>query len=288
MHSETGKFSQTVMQTLGISSVLTIACRHFHALHADGTVSSYGTESQFCGVLGLGGDGVDAIRGIKAHGFGGDGRLLPQCTTTGRRVWFEKEKRDWMNYIRTGGRDRREAEERMNMMYENDSIRAEVSEWFEDKLRNWEDVLSAEGSEPDPEDDGLPAYYALSVAAAGWHSGALVLRNEKKANKVLSRYEKQGPDHAEGQSFSFSQAELSIISLIERTRSTVIELGRSFLGLPIAGQTRAPETEEHSWAWGNEAFPRLRLSDGQTMPGEVAVEEWTTPKWQQEEEVRVT
>ena len=54
------------------------------------------------------------------------------------------------------------------------NVQGEVSEWFEQEGRAWDQ---------DRGEDGLGAYFALRVSAAGWHSGALVLVNEELAQK---------------------------------------------------------------------------------------------------------
>jgi len=158
---------------------------HFHALHAPGYITSYGKEPQGSGALGLGGHGVPEgrLRGIRNQGIGGDGWLVPHAYTEGRRVWFEPDKREWITFLTSGGVDQREAAERLRMAIGSPDMNAqgEVSEWVEQEGRDWERKYGV-GQEPD--DDGLGAYFALSVCAAGWHSGALVLVNEEKAKKL--------------------------------------------------------------------------------------------------------
>jgi SCF-associated factor 1 len=60
------------------------------------------------------------------------------------------------------------------MFNDEQSVQGEVSEWIEQEGRAWDQ---------DSDEDGLGAYFALRVSAAGWHSGALVLVNEELANK---------------------------------------------------------------------------------------------------------
>jgi SCF-associated factor 1 len=92
-------------------------------------------------------------------------------------------------------------------------VQGEVSEWIEQESKEWD---------KNTDDDGLGAYFALRVSAAGWHSGALVLVNEDLANK------------------------------------------------------------HQGYSLENKSFPRLRLSDGTEMPGEVDFDEWREgrPEWQ--------
>ncbi|KAF2156692.1 hypothetical protein K461DRAFT_219850 [Myriangium duriaei CBS 260.36] len=159
---------------------------HFLALHKDGYITSYGTESQGCGSLGLGGhrDPEGRLRGIRYNGLSHDGKLVPHAYTTGRRVWFEPEKREWIKFLLSGGRDPQEAVERMRMTHDN-NVQAEVSEWIEQEGNAW--GTRNDGHEPPPvvqEEDDLSPYFALSVTAAGWHSGSLVLVNDAAASRI--------------------------------------------------------------------------------------------------------
>ncbi|EMC98263.1 hypothetical protein BAUCODRAFT_67000 [Baudoinia panamericana UAMH 10762] len=187
---------------------------HFHALHSSGYITSYGTEPGACGALGLGGHGdpEGRLRGIRYQGIGGDGRLVPHAYIEGRRVWFEEEKQDWITFITAGGVDPAEAAERLRMALGSPDIRCqgEVSEWIEQQGRDWESKFNLQSAD----DDGLGAYFALSVSAAGWHSGALMLVNEDLAAKG------------------------------------------------------------YKYVWAYDHFPRLRLSNGAEMPGNVPFDEW--------------
>ena len=149
---------------------------HYLALHSDGKITSYGTELQACGALGLGEEGPQGkARGVVYDRFQRDGRLLPHAYTCGRQVWFDPRKKDWIQQIiQNGGNDPDEARERMEAFEAEANVQGEVSEWIEQEAREWD---------KDTCDDGLGAYFALSVSAAGWHSGALVLVNEELAQK---------------------------------------------------------------------------------------------------------
>ncbi|KAK3059912.1 hypothetical protein LTS18_009774, partial [Coniosporium uncinatum] len=155
---------------------------HFHALHANGSITSYGTEPQACGALGLGGSGdpEGRLRGIRYLGAGRDGRLVPHAYAKGRQVWFQKDKATWIRFLASGGRDPDEGKERLRMMVVEPNVQGEVSEWVEQWGRDWD---RRPGVEEDDE-DGLGAHFALGVAAAGWHSGALVLVNEGLEKRV--------------------------------------------------------------------------------------------------------
>jgi len=60
------------------------------------------------------------------------------------------------------------------------NVQGEVSEWVEQWGRDWDRRTGVE----EADEDGLGAHFALSVAAAGWHSGALVLVNEGLERRV--------------------------------------------------------------------------------------------------------
>lgn len=147
-------------------------------------------------------------------------------------------------------------------------MRAYVSEYFEERLRDWQYAA------PTDEDDGLPAYYALSVAAAGWHSGALVLVNEEKVarNRALYRVKTNEPVT------STSRENSAIPGFVP---ALLIESAKRFLGLDSA----VDDEKNYKWTWLDETFPRLRLSDGTVMPGEVPVLDWKPPKWLEVEHV---
>ena len=152
---------------------------HYLALHSNGKITSYGMELQACGALGLGGDYEGCARGITHNGMGHDGRLLPHAYTHGRQVWFDREKQDWLSHLVQGGKDTEEANERLQLFRTTPEVQGEVSEWIEQQGRAWDSKNTGE--------DGLGAYFALSISAAGWHSGALMLVNEELTNQESTR-----------------------------------------------------------------------------------------------------
>ncbi|KAI9716613.1 MAG: hypothetical protein M1828_007591 [Chrysothrix sp. TS-e1954] len=273
---------------------------HFHALHADGSITSYGRESRFCGSLGLGDGGVDIVRGIHSLGWRGDGGLVPQSQTTGRRVAFEDEKRWWMDWLRNGNKDREEAWPRIETMIDNEEERAAVSEWFEHRLRNWEnDAVKTDPSvrREDDDDDGLPTYFALTVAAAGWHSGALMLVNHEKGNRVRQAYEIPPPDSTRNkeigamseEAIDHSEEDIAGQSLWQ----SLWQRFQRAIGLEDTADAdetadtspTPPEPHPTRWVWEDETFPRLRLRNGEVMRGQVPVLDWECPAWKNVEEV---
>lgn len=213
---------------------------HYHALHAPGYITSYGNEPQACGALGLGGHGdpEGRLRGIRYRNMGGDGYLVPHGYTEGRRVWFEEQKKSWVKFLTSGGKDPSEAQERLRMAIGSPEIRCqgEVSEWIEQEGRDWVAKFSLQ----EHDEDGLGPYFALSVAAAGWHSGALVLKNSKLADKIEQACEVLDPaatfkSSAGGSSSRNTNNEgqpTALHSILTATTSTLSDYARWFLGSP--------------------------------------------------------
>ncbi|KAM0722583.1 hypothetical protein Q7P37_002024 [Cladosporium fusiforme] len=298
---------------------------HFHALHSPGYITSYGNEPQACGALGLGGHGdpEGRLRGIRYSGMGGDGRLVPHAYTEGRRIWFEEEKRQWIKFITSGGVDAEEAAERVRMAIGSPDLagQGEVSEWIEQEGRDWEAKYGLQ----DEDEDGLGAYFALSVTAAGWHSGALVLANRDLAEKLSKACEVPDPKATKaaestseeststannGDTGSHSEQVSPPPTYYSSLLSTLEDYGRWFLGIgPYSASSntfdqsntahrpaidpsrprRNPEPTDYGaspregmmYAWAGDHFPRLRLSDGREMPGNVEFDEWRygRPEW---------
>lgn len=265
---------------------------HFHALHAPGHITSYGYEPQSCGALGLG-DGAIAsrLRGIRPGGMSGDGFLVAHAYTEGRQVWFERRKRDWLSFIAAGGSDRKEAEARLRMTTAADQdgrCQGEVSEWIEQEARNWSSKYGIDAG-----DDGLGAYFALGVTAAGWHSGALVLVNDELVEKLDRAVERETVPIANASSEEHAQVSTSQPFGTHTSPSlwgSAVEYGRQFLGnassSSSSGASSPPTASappEKSYVWEHDSFPRLRLSDGRDMPGadDREFDEWAfgRPEW---------
>ncbi|PSN65922.1 RCC1/BLIP-II [Corynespora cassiicola Philippines] len=150
---------------------------HFLALHSSGRITSYGTEMQGCGALGLGDAPESRLRGVRSGGFNRDASLLPHAYTHGRQVWFDEEKEEWIKFMTEGGKDPEEAKERLSLFRSHTTVQGEVSEWFEQEGKYWDETASTPASLD--EEDGLSPHFGLRVSAAGWHSGALLLVNDK-------------------------------------------------------------------------------------------------------------
>ena len=210
---------------------------HYHALHSDGSITAYGTESKCCGSLGLGDTNSGArFRGLQTSRtpFDRDGRLLGIANRRGRRVWFEREKREWLKWMETAIQTTTTPPLRpevFTVLDEQPDKQAVFSEWVEQEGRAWGCEQSSENRGNDPmARDLLGAYFAISIAAAGWHSGALVIVDDEMA---------------------------------ERKRKMMIVKG----GLQ-------PQNEKEEYVWEREPFPRLRMPDGYEFPGEGEFREW--------------
>lgn len=82
----------------------------------------------------------------------------------------------------------------------------------------------------------LGAYFPIAIAAAGWHSGALVLVDEDKAFAVRSKWvtrRQEGEDQQRSMPGAFESVEL-----------------------------------DESYVWKKDGFPKVRLPTGFEMPGD--------------------
>jgi SCF-associated factor 1 len=240
---------------------------HSHALHADGTITAYGVEPRRCGTLGLGSTADGArFRGLKTSHtpLNRDEKLLPIANRRGRRVWFEHEKREWLQWLEkwictpTAVPHYPEV---FNLLDGDEKKQAAFSEWIEQEGRHWSDgprdetapqptstETTTSGTTAESEssrNDGLPAYFAISVAAAGWHTGALVLVDDEKA---------------------------------ERTRLKWLADDDGKKGIPSsdARETALPTKSagQIEYVWEKRPFPRIALPDGYEFPGEGGLQPW--------------
>ena len=238
---------------------------HFHALHANGTITAYGREPSCCGALGLGGTNAGSrFRGVKTGRtpMNRDAILLPVAAKRGRQVWFEHEKKDWLQWMEDWIRTPTafpHFPEVFAVLNDQEDKQAAFSEWVEQEGRHWHDGIWAwsrsrhehdgghgnaqHDSSANPETEslsteaeagyqGLGAYFAISVAAAGWHTGALVLVDDETAEKTRQKW--------------------------IADEGTGTETGK------IKGE----------YVWEKMPFPRIKLPDGYEFPGEGKFREW--------------
>lgn len=158
---------------------------HYHALHSDGRISSYGTEPQSCGALGLGDMRINLFRGVRRHD-NRDSSLIPHADQTPHYIWFEDEKRNWLNRLQqTPSPDTASppVAPRWSHITDNPALQGEVSDWVEREGQAWRNIPEIKAADK----DGLGPYFAFNVAAAGWHSAALVLVDEDLALQIREK-----------------------------------------------------------------------------------------------------
>ena len=266
---------------------------HYHALHSNGTITSYGLEPQRCGALGLGNSLISHLRGVTLHpaAFGG-GRLPPGLHPT---IWFEPLMQTWLQDM-SWAANQPEAKERGRMLQGGHAGACEaMGRYFERRGAGWEDGVTKE--------DELGAYFVLKVASAGWHSAALVLVDEDKAEAARKSHLARSPSPApslaasvqsvDSQGLAYEVVDSPGEQLVIGIRSVgqwLWDTGRWFLGLTARDvtrdqQARRNEREERSpaererqiqgieYEWSKEHFPRLRMEGGEVMPGEIEVTE---------------
>lgn len=171
-----------------------------------------------------------------------------------------------------------------------------MGRYFEREGARWEDGVVRE--------DGMGAYFVLKVAAAGWHSAALVLVDEDKAEAARNLHRARSPSPApslatstqsvDTQGFAYevihSPGEQLVIG-IQSVGQWFWDAGRWFLGLTARDEARRQrlavgrgreerspaererETQGIVYEWSRQPFPRLRMEGGEVMPGEIEVTE---------------
>ena len=259
---------------------------HSHALHADGTITAYGNEPGCCGALGLGSTAAGArFRGVKTSRtpLNRDGRLLPIANRRGRQVWFEHEKRDWLQWLEDWIRTPTALPhypEVFSILNDMEEKQAAFSEWIEQEGRHWpegplrtamndmshsatrtESTARSPGRPPGHDigadlgislHDELPAYFAISVAAAGWHTGALVLVDDEKAEETRQKWVADKDET--GSAFNDTHA--------------TAHMPGAFPNHTFSGEIR------DEYIWEKSPFPRIKLPDGYEFPGEGELRPW--------------
>ncbi|EEQ32371.1 hypothetical protein McanMca71_006461 [Microsporum canis] len=162
---------------------------HYTALHANGKVSSYGREPRGCGALGLGSyQGGIPFRGLTLDGENrrfSDVYYLPYAEDKRHNVWFEPEKQKWLKHLTDEAAPRDGSSDWLTPLTENrQGLMEEYSTCVERAGDNWDNYPDIKAEDP----DGLGAYFALSVASAGWQNVALVLVNQDLADKVKRKH----------------------------------------------------------------------------------------------------
>lgn len=262
----------TIIRSLQESSIISLAYgdHHFLALRANGVVSAFGRELSSCGAFGLGNHWNTApLRGVGVADFAGNGMVLGD---RGREIWFEPLMKVWLEDMREKGRNTAwgnvlsDRGNRENL----ETIKA-MGDLFEGEGRKWEEGVTAEGD--------MGAYFVLKVAAAGWHSAALVLVDEEKADQarqthvIMPEERLVAPPDRDGRMSGIDTRWSEPLRAPWGILNWAWELGRWFLGLTDR-DTRTAEGQQSSaeadgervrYTWTDQPFPSLSSADSQVM-----------------------
>ena len=175
------------LQNRGIIS-LAFGDWHTLALTAQGHILSFGKAPQSCGCLGLGRwDEGSVLRGVgTSTTWTLDSELVGPFRDQGRRIWFSPESREWLKYMMHSG-IYRDALSLISGARPDRARHVQISEWFEKEGTDW-DMHDDLDDDSQPWGQGQPSYLALSISAAGWHSGALVLTNQHRIKKTYTAH----------------------------------------------------------------------------------------------------
>ena len=262
---------------------------HFHVLHANGTITSYAQELQRCGALGLGSSMNATVRGVLVTQVGfGNGRLPDG---EGRTVWFEPLMEKWLEDVVSKSEDIEANERREMLLSGHEGVRKAIADHLEQEGSKWEEGVT--------KDAEMGAYFTLKVAAAGWHSAALVLVDEEKAEKAREKHIiKPSPQKSRDSSPALSVQSNDSYEVVDSPGEQLVnavydiyewlwEFCQWFLGLTQRDAAREVAKQQHKngsgeeiddgpeviYTWSNDPFPRLRLPDGEVMPGEIPLTE---------------
>ncbi|KAL8751960.1 MAG: hypothetical protein Q9199_006070 [Rusavskia elegans] len=276
------------LQNNSITSVA-IGDHHFQALRSNGTILAYGADPQSCGALGLGfPEGTGPLRGLIAEHFSSDGTL---GRNVGRQVWFERLMQRWLGEMKEKAGMEGEAKARGDMILprrgqaaQNVAAVTAVGDYFEREGKKWEDGVVEEGA--------MGSYFVLKVAAAGWHTAALVLVDEEQAersrqmhvvpDKVDDEVKDEKYDWHGGTWEDIDAPWDQLTKALLWLRDSIWRLARNFLGLQERDETMEEEQKEAEqeelgdqtrYSWSDQPFPRLRMANGEAMPGEIEITE---------------
>ncbi|KAK5079631.1 hypothetical protein LTR70_006486 [Exophiala xenobiotica] len=239
---------------------------HYQALHSNGKITSHGHEPESCGALGFGeAHHGGKLRGLYTGPLGSrqDTKLRAVADLRGRQVWFEPEKRDWLQHLQKTAEEtfsqNRDQPYWLNILH--DPVKQTVfSEWIEQEGRHWEDGPQAKNTnlsgavdkmklkDSQTEDFHLDPYFALAIGAAGWHSGALVLVDEERAEETRQKWLAH-PSHDD-----------KVVNNKPGDNNSLDML------LPGQFPQSPPEEEDAKPNWVTASFPRIKFPDGSESP----------------------
>jgi SCF-associated factor 1 len=239
---------------------------HVHALHDDGTISSFGRDPQNLGAFGLGSAIFAMYRGIMFEMRSWDGALDGRKRRT---IWFEPLMETRMEYLfkpDQEGEVAREEDSRRRVLNDNQS-RDKYGDYFEAEGRRWEEGVTDEGE--------MGAYFALKVAAAGWHSAALVLVDEEKAERARQNHIAPSLVRPVRSTVKVDEGLWSSLSsTVVWSLEPLYLFGRWLMGFFVvhsrskndddrtSGERERKEAERVRYVWENQPLPRLWEMDG--------------------------
>lgn len=279
----------TVIPALQNNSITSIAFgdHHFLALRSNGTILAYGSDPQCCGALGLGfPEGTGHLRGLVAEQFSSRGTL---GHNVGRQVWFDPLMQRWLSDMKEKAEEDGEAKARGDMVLprpgqpaQNTLAVTAVGDYFEREGKKWDDGVVDEGA--------MGSYFVLKVAAAGWHTAALVVIDEEQAERARQKHvipnmmedgaKDEEPDWHGGTWEDIDAPWDQLSKALLWLRDWVWHFGRRLLGLQerdemveAERQKDAEQEDRTRYTWSDQPFPRLRMANGEVMPGEIEVME---------------
>ena len=268
--STASKPPPTLIPSLQNQSVISLAFGdyHIHALHSNGTISSFGNDPNGIGAFGLGKAPLCHLRGVRLITNSRDTTLSGDERRT---VWFEPLMQRWLqdslHQILKGLSPNPDRSITLS-----DRNQDAYADYFEDQGSRWENGVSGAGGE-----DELPAYFALKVSAAGWHSAALVLVDEEKAERARQKHIKPSTplvveDHSSSEQSVQDREREPESAGVARMFEFLYWLVRWFLGLNArdaraAEEAKAkddqdgPRTEQQEdvvrYDWEDQVLPQL-------------------------------
>ncbi|KLJ06971.1 hypothetical protein EMPG_17543 [Blastomyces silverae] len=171
--------------------VIAFGTSHFQALHANGKISAHGLDPKAYGALGFGSSSLGAtFRSFKSTDHTRSSGLVKypfaEKYSSPQYVWFEPEKKLWLGYLSQLSRadEGNLASWGKWLTLISRGLVEKYSKCIERQGETWGDFPEVK----EQDSDGLGAYFAVSVAAGGSQSAALVLVNEDLAKKIKDKH----------------------------------------------------------------------------------------------------
>lgn len=233
---------------------------HVLALHEDGTLTSWGSEPQYCGALGLGDGATQKVRSLLDNRAGN--AYLPRHHA--KKIWFEPLMERWLSDVH-----RKAAE--MGLL----DVLGTFSDYYEDEGAKWEADITSK-------DSTFGAYFVLKVAAGGWSSAALVLVDEEKAERArqahIVRPAAPPSDSSSAAEYEYGDSPFDMVEMVLTSIAAwVWGLGRWFLGLTerdarrastdaVLGECASSDVNGVQYTWSSDPLPveKIRALKGES------------------------